>query len=213
MPLKFKNAATASTLGTEPMEIYRNHKLKNTFLIGIGAGYQMNENLRFDITGNYLGNAKLTAVNSYVGANKEGGSYGLKLTQVQDVRSIFGLANAYLGTSFSDGKFLPFVSVGVGYANNKTGDIQNIAVKDERGASVLEFGPTTVKKSGMSSSGIAYSAGVGLGMRLTDNMIVEAAYKYINLGKVKNNVNDHKTKIDSARLQLNTFTVGLRVLF
>jgi len=200
-------------------DIYRDNQLGNSAIVGIGIGYQVNHYLRFDVTGNYLPNARLERSNMMF---IEEGLIAVEQVK-QRVSSIFGLGNVYLSPKLSNDRFLPFISLGLGYASNKTGNVTVLPSQGTRNQNPEVPSGLLIANSGKTHNSLAYSVGVGLGFRLNNNLILECSYKYIDLGKIHQNLNESLTDsaawgkkgtIESAgNLRLNTLNVGLRLMF
>ncbi len=84
------------------------HKdIKSTPLFGLGLGWQARHWLRFDLTGEYRGDALFVAHDQFPGANTN--------EYTADIRSWMGLANAYIDMGNWCG-FTPFIGAGIGFA-------------------------------------------------------------------------------------------------
>jgi len=191
------------------IDIYKNNRLKGAFLGDVGFGYQLNSVVRLDLTVNYFGNARLEGVNLIAGGQESSHRERFK----QSVRSVSGLGNVYIGANL-DSKNVAFVTAGIGYSNNRAGDVS--AMYDV--GSAWQLLPNT----GRSNSGLAYSVGLGFGRRVKDNVFLEGSYRYMNFGHINQGINEmagvtaetrKMTAGSAAILQLQVFTVGLRILF
>jgi opacity protein-like surface antigen len=127
---------------------------------GLGVGYQFNNWLRADVTGEFRGKSNFhgsqfdsTFVNNYSGSQSEW------LT----------LANAYvdLGTWWS---ITPFVGAGVGGSYNTISSF-----RDDNSA-------TTTFAANASKWNFAWAIHAGLAYKVTPGFTVELAYRYLNLG-------------------------------
>ena len=151
-------------------------------MVGLGVGYQYNDWLRFDITGEYRGKTRFTGLDRYTtGTNDYTGSKSEWLF----------LANAYvdLGTWWC---ITPFIGAGVGLAN--------ITISNFRDNNILNSGggggappPPHQKKNGAVEPGggpaphdtknnFAWALHAGLAYNVSKNFTVEFAYRYLNLG-------------------------------
>ncbi|MGH6982579.1 MAG: outer membrane protein, partial [Stellaceae bacterium] len=137
----------------------------SSMLFGVGLGYQWNNWLRTDLTGEYRSNANfhgLQIVNSG----------GLFTDEYRASKSewLF-LANAYvdLGTWWN---ITPFIGAGAGMSYNR---ISNFLDVNTPNAGVA-FAPDTGKWS------FAWALHAGLAYRITDSLTMELAYRYLDLG-------------------------------
>ncbi|WP_040580667.1 outer membrane protein [Methyloferula stellata] len=137
-------------------------------IAGVGFGYQFNNWIRFDATGEYRTSAAYRAVNTYTafctGANFCQDSY------TANVASGVFLANAYIdiGTWYG---VTPFVGAGVGGAIHKFSGLTDIGLG-----------------SGFSSdrniNTLAWAAMAGLDFNITPNLKLEISYRYLDMGKL-----------------------------
>jgi opacity protein-like surface antigen len=144
-----------------------NYGFDSGMIYGIGAGYQFNNWFRADLTGEYRGKANfhgLQIVNfngAPIGTDEYGGSKSEWLA----------LANVYadLGTWWC---LTPFVGVGVGFSRNT---ISNFTDVNTPNAGVA-FGDTASKWN------FAWALHAGLAYRVSPNLTMELAYRYVDLG-------------------------------
>ena len=141
---------------------------------GVGVGYQFNSWLRADVTGEYRSKVSFTG-SDFLTYPAGGGS----LTDGYNggYKSWVALANIYadLGTWWC---LTPFVGVGVGGAYNTFSGFSDV---------------TTINLGGGTTSGLyqaqtaskldfAWALHAGLAYRVNQNLTVELAYRYLNLG-------------------------------
>ena len=148
----------------------------DTTFVDFGVGYQVNNWLRFDATGEYRAAAKFKAVGSYHefcpgGAtcfDQYDGSHGA---------DVF-LLNAYLdlGTWWC---LTPFVGAGVGGAWNSVTSVTDLGIVNNQAPG---FG---FSGSDASNWNLAWSAQAGLAYNVSNNLKLELAVRYLNLGSVK----------------------------
>ncbi|MGB3447958.1 MAG: outer membrane beta-barrel protein [Xanthobacteraceae bacterium] len=154
------------------------HEFTGGMTYGLGVGYQFNNWFRMDVTGEYRSRVQFSGTD-YANINFGG---GLGILPIGDTyrggySSWVGMINAYadLGTWWC---ITPFVGVGVGGAYNTFSGFSDI---------------TTVNLGGGTSSGLyqatsaskldlAWALHAGLAYRVNQNMTVELAYRYLNLG-------------------------------
>lgn len=129
---------------------------------GLGIGYQYNDWLRIDLTGEYRGKATFQALDSYTGGSN----------QYTGTKSewLF-LANAYLdlGTWWC---VTPFIGAGVGLAK--------INIDHFRDTNVLAGGGGYADSG--STTNFAWALHAGLAYKVNPNFTVELAYRYLNMG-------------------------------
>jgi opacity protein-like surface antigen len=135
-------------------------------IFGLGIGYQFNYWLRADVTAEYRGGASFHGLDiARVGPDQYPDEYrGIKSEWLF-------LANIYadLGTW---GGFTPFLGVGVGGAYNTISAFTDTCVPCDS----VAFGPTASKMN------FAWAIHAGLGYKVTNNVTIEFAYRYVSLG-------------------------------
>ncbi|WP_458757873.1 outer membrane protein [Afipia sp. TerB] len=138
-------------------------------IYGIGAGYQFNNWFRADITGEYRGNANFHGADlvSFNGVQTGVDNYGGSKSEW-----LF-LANAYadLGTWWC---ITPFVGVGIGTSRN------TISGFTDTGLSV--GGPSLAYAASASKWNFAWAVHAGLAYKVSPNLTMELAYRYVDLG-------------------------------
>ena len=154
------------------------HEFTGGMTYGLGVGYQFNNWFRMDVTGEYRSRTQFSGTD-YANINFGGGLGVLPIgdTYRGGYSSWVGMINAYadLGTWWC---ITPFVGVGVGGAYNTFSGFSDI---------------TTVNLGGGTTSGLyqaqtaskldlAWALHAGLAYRVNQNMTVELAYRYLNLG-------------------------------
>ena len=147
------------------------NSIANTQFIGLGAGYEFNNWLRFDVTGEYRGKTQVNARGVYDRTTMQGDSYQGYL------KSWVFLANAYvdLGTWNC---FTPFVGVGVGGAYNTLSDFVDNGI----GQTGVGFGRNP------SEWHFAYALHAGVAYNVNKNFKVELAYRYLNYGSITDTI-------------------------
>ena len=140
----------------------------DAWFIGAGVGYEWNNWLRFDVTGEYRSKASFEAMGSYT----FGGGTFLDVYHGYLQSWVF-LANAYvdLGTWNC---FTPFVGAGIGAARNSIIGLTDIGV------------PTAGRGFGRDSSEwhLAWALHAGVAYNVNKNFKVELAYRYLNYGSI-----------------------------
>jgi opacity protein-like surface antigen len=142
---------------------------------GVGVGYQFNNWLRADITGEYRSRV------AFSGSDFVSFPGGSTLSDVYQggYTSWVGLVNAYadLGTWWC---LTPFVGVGVGAANIHTTGIQDTGISFAPG--VGTFGASSYFANGASTTNFAWAAHAGVAYKVNNNFSVELAYRYLDMG-------------------------------
>lgn len=139
---------------------------------GLGIGYNINNWLRADVTGEYRGKANFHGLD--IGFTAVPGPSGNNFWPDRYTGSKYEwtvLFNGYvdIGTWWN---FTPFLGAGVGFSRN----------------TITNFGDVSVAVLGDSHSSdaskwnFAWALYAGVGFRVTPAMTVELAYRYINLG-------------------------------
>lgn len=138
-------------------------------LFGIGIGYNWNDWLRLDVTGEYRSRA------NFHGSQVITSGTGTITDEYSGSKSewLF-LANAYvdLGTWYG---FTPFVGAGVGGARVTIHGFQDVCTVCGATGSVA-FADDNSKWN------FAWALHAGVGYKVSKNFIVELAYRYVNLG-------------------------------
>jgi opacity protein-like surface antigen len=138
---------------------------------GVGIGYQFNNWLRFDVTGEYRGKANFHGLDIV----RSGGA-----TLTDEYRASKSewlvLANAYvdLGTWYS---FTPFVGAGIGASYNTISNFLDVCttVSGCPGGSVA-FADSASKWN------FAWALHAGIAYKVNSNLSLEFAYRYVSLG-------------------------------
>jgi opacity protein-like surface antigen len=160
------------------------------FFGGIGAGYQFNSWLRFDVTGEYRGNAKFGVRDHYSFDCSTALQPNCVNVGQNDIRgkisSMVLLANAYLDLGTWHG-LTPFIGAGVGMTQNRTSGGtdkgMNFSYSSLTGVPYTGYGTSSTTVANGTKSGLAYALMAGVSADVSPNLKLEAAYRYLNLGK------------------------------
>lgn len=138
-------------------------------IFGLGVGYQYNDWLRFDLTGEYRGKSNFYALDRYFEPTDNPGWRSNEYTATK--REWLFLANAYLdlGTWWC---VTPFIGAGIGFAN--------ITIDHYRDVNQVEGGVGVADSH--STTNFAWALHAGLAYKVTPNFTVELAYRYLSLG-------------------------------
>ena len=141
-------------------------------IFGLGLGYQFNNWLRVDVTGEYR---TASTFHGFEIVNFAGVFLPEHNTLIKS--EWVGLANLYvdLGTWYS---VTPFVGAGVGVANVRLGGFTDTVIANSGGTLINanNWAPTG------SQWNFAWALHAGLAYRVTPDFTVELAYRYIHLG-------------------------------
>jgi opacity protein-like surface antigen len=137
---------------------------------GIGAGYQFNHWARADITGEYRGKTNFRGLDTYSPEPASGTGIGVDDYYASKSEWLF-LANFYvdLGTWWG---LTPFVGAGLGTSRNTIHDFRDVNVATNG----LAYGTDASKWN------FAWAVHAGVGYAITPNVMLELAYRYVNLG-------------------------------
>jgi opacity protein-like surface antigen len=139
------------------------------FLFGVGAGYKLNNWLRFDVTGEYRGETGFHGFDTWNDGAPRFNNYTAKKSEW------LVLANAYidLGTWWC---VTPFIGAGVGWSQVTMHSFRDAGIDPAFGA------PTMATANAASKSNLAWALHAGLAYEVTKSFTVELAYRYVNLG-------------------------------
>lgn len=194
----FYDATTLAPLGhtdasyAVPSFARENQHLGDAAFLDVGVGYQVNNWLRFDATGEYRTDQHLDTLESY----DAGSFYGAPGNIAYDkytgsVQSSVFLLNAYadLGTWW---RLTPFIGAGIGAAYNRVTSVSDLGVGGPNFAYTDQYGNASYA-SGVGNGGfgyakehdqfsLAYAAMAGVSYAVTPNARLELGYRYLNLG-------------------------------
>mgnify|MGYP001232487575 CR=1 FL=1 len=137
-----------------------NEGVDNTWMAGIGFGYQFNEYFRTDATLDYHHTFDFTATTPCAGAC-------VNSLHSADISAWTLMANAYLDFGTWEG-LTPYIGAGIGGAY--------VSVD---GHSVRTPGVGTVNYSGGDRWALAAAAMAGASYTITDNLLLDAGYRYL----------------------------------
>jgi opacity protein-like surface antigen len=124
----------------------------------------------------------------------------------QNITSHVFMANSYYDFLKYKG-FNEYISVGAGYANNRTG--QYTARPSDPTAAEVAF-----TNQGRNTNNLAWSVGAGASYDANQHITIKVLnYRYYDLGKVKSKFESHVSSAPQARLQTHVFSTGLAVNF
>jgi opacity protein-like surface antigen len=193
--------------GAAPLVTRASTSIGDSAIAGVGVGYQVNNWLRFDGTGEYRTSASYRAVNTYTAFCGSGVCPDIYSA---DVHTGVLLANAYfdVGTWYG---VTPFVGAGVGAAIHKFSGLTDIGTAP----CCAGFGTAPDK----TTTSLAWAVMAGLGFNITPNLKLELSYRYLDMGTLSSApitceaVSGCFFERQSIRLSSNDIRVGFRYMF
>jgi opacity protein-like surface antigen len=144
-------------------------------ILGAGVGYQFNEWLRFDLTGEYR------TAQTFQFLLNQGGPLGNFNNYEGRLGTMVGLVNAYVDLGNFYG-ITPFVGVGIGFAHHRVTGFQDVGFISSAGG--FGYAPETT------STEFAWAIHAGLSYAVTDSLKLELSYRYLDMGNVHAGVID-----------------------
>jgi opacity protein-like surface antigen len=141
------------------------NEIKSSPLFGLGVGWVHSHWLRFDLTGEYRGDALFVGSDLYT--NDGGGTN----EYTADVSSWLGLANAYIDMGNWCG-FTPFIGAGIGFASIDVSGMKDVNVPNDS----VGYG---VSKT---TTNFAWALYAGGSFDITPQLALELTYRYADLG-------------------------------
>jgi opacity protein-like surface antigen len=163
------------TSGYETNDFTVFHKdIKSSPLYGIGIGFKRNHWLRFDVTGEYRGDALFVGQDSYPG----GVGFGPGTNEYNaDISSWLGLVNAYWDICNWRG-FTPYVGGGIGFATISVNGLKDVNAPED---SVFYAADKT-------TTNFAWAVHAGVSYDVSPDFAIDLAYRYAALGGAKSGV-------------------------
>lgn len=199
---------------------YNQASLGDAAILGIGAGYQINNWFRADVTAEYHTQQAYSAATSYTNyvAGGGGGTAGVCGDTGANpscfdfyrgsVQSTVLLANGYVNAGTWYG-LTPFVGAGVGVAFNRIGSIYDTSIGNTGGG----------VSAPNSKSSLAWALMAGLDWTVTPRLTLELSYRYLNLGKIASgpivcqNTTGCAREVQNFKLASNDIRLGMRWTF
>ncbi len=129
-----RNLQTPTTFSVFDSEI------KSSPLFGLGIGWQHSHWLRFDLTGEYRGDALFVAHDRYSDLSQRA-NWAATNEYTADIQSWLGLANAYIDMGNWCG-FTPYVGAGIGFATLSVNGLKDVNVPTRSVPSTARTTPT-----------------------------------------------------------------------
>ena len=138
-------------------------------IVGAGLGYQWNDYLRFDLTGEYRGanNFGFTLAGPTAAPNQEFNIYSATHS------AAVGLLNAY----YDIGDFwgvMPFIGAGAGFAYHNINNFHDVGAGDSVGG--FGIAPPT------STTSFSWALHAGVDYEVNQNLKLEMSYRYLDEG-------------------------------
>jgi opacity protein-like surface antigen len=170
---EFDHSQTNATFGWPPSWTIVQSDIQDQTIFGGGVGYELNNFLRFDVTGEYRTKAAFKVTGSYTDFCGGGGICFDNLTGNYSA-AVF-MANAYvdLGTWWC---LTPYIGAGVGGAYNTISGIQDEGIISN---GYQGFGYSTGDNSAWS---LAWNVQAGLTYNVTNTFKVDFSWRYLSLG-------------------------------
>jgi opacity protein-like surface antigen len=137
--------------------------------VGIGLGYKFNEHFRADVTGEYRGGASFHGLQIYTTTDDPPLTGTDEYTAKKSEWTF--LANAYWDIGTWRG-ITPFVGAGIGVSDNIISGFTDVNTPNAG----VAYGST------QSQWNLAWALYAGLDYQVSENLVVEAAYRYLSLG-------------------------------
>lgn len=158
------------------------HKdIKSSPLFGLGLGYEWNSWLRFDVTGEYRGDASFFAQDRFPGGNgtfstnQPPGSFPPGTNEyTADIESWVGLANMYidLGTYWC---ITPYIGGGIGFASISVNGLKDVNVPNN----------SVFYAADHSQSNFAWAVYGGLAYDVNPSLTIDLSYRYLDMGDAR----------------------------
>ncbi len=147
--------------------------IQDATIAGFGVGYEVNNWLRLDVTGEYRTKAMFKVTGSYTDSCA-GGGICFDVNQGNYSAAVF-MANAYidLGTWWC---LTPYIGGGVGAAYNMISGIQDNGINSD---GTVGFGYSA---SNSSNFDLAWNVQAGLTYNVSNNLKIDFSWRYLDLG-------------------------------
>ena len=154
----------------QPTVLREATRLDQAGLLGIGVGYQFNEFVRADVTGEYRGSANYSARASYVdgancGAARCADAYAGALRGAALMGNVFGQIGSWFDVT-------PYVGLGLGFARNSFAPLHLAAGNGHDAGQTPEV--TQIRP--------AFALMAGGAWDLSSSVKIDAGYRYMMLG-------------------------------
>lgn len=159
---------------TTTVAVFHND-IKSTPFYGLGVGYKHSHWLRFDLTGEYRGDALFLAQDRAPNAGQPNGLQTNEYTA--DVSSWLGLVNAYWDIGTWCG-FTPYLGAGIGFSTLTVEGFKDVNVPTQG----VAFGAANTRTN------FAWAVHAGVSYDVSPQFAVDLAYRYADLGDASTGV-------------------------
>jgi len=168
----FEHSQTNAAFVWPPSWTIVQQDIQDTAFFGLGVGYELNNWLRFDVTGEYRTKAGFKVTGSYT--DFCGGSVCFDVNSGNFSAAVF-MANAYvdLGTWWC---ITPYIGAGIGGAYDMISGVQDNGIIGTNGTVGFGYGPNS------SNLNLAWNVQAGLTYNVTNNFKVDFSWRYLNMG-------------------------------
>jgi opacity protein-like surface antigen len=169
----FDHGQTNSSFGWPPSWQIVQKDIQDTTTVGFGVGYEVNNFLRLDVTGEYRSKAMFRATGSYTDFCAGGGTC-FDVNTGNYSAEVF-MANVYLdlGTWWC---LTPYIGAGVGGAYNSITGIQDNGINSN---GFVGFGYSA---NDLSSWDMAWNVQAGITYNVSNTFKVDFNWRYLNMG-------------------------------
>jgi opacity protein-like surface antigen len=147
--------------------------------VGAGIGYQYNNWLRVDLTGEYRFGSNVGAVDDYRFVNGAGNPADGRNYYRGNYSAFVGLLNGYVDLGTWNG-LTPYVGAGVGFAHNSLSGFTDQGFITDRVTGVSSVSGGYISDG--TKTGLAWALHAGLGYDVSPNLKLEVGYRYLSLG-------------------------------
>jgi opacity protein-like surface antigen len=168
--------STTNEIYTTPGNNFKifHEDIKSSPLFGIGVGWKHSHWLRFDLTGEYRGDALFVAHDAYTG----GFGFGPGTNEfTADIQSWLGLANAYIDMGNWCG-FTPYIGAGIGFATISVNGLKDVNVPQGG----VYYG------ADHTNTNFAWALYAGTSYDVTPQITLDLTYRYAQLGDAHSGV-------------------------
>lgn len=154
-------------------------KIKDSYLVGAGVGYQFNNYFRSDLTFDYMGKSDFRGSTSgFCGGGPQGNQTRCVSTDLSSLRAYTLMANAYvdLGTY---GRITPYVGGGVGASYVKWDKLRNTSCAIDGSG----YCDRSTEHGGKGKWRFAYALMAGASVDVTCNLKADIGYRFRQINK------------------------------
>jgi opacity protein-like surface antigen len=168
---KILNSVVADTNKVYTTKLADSKKKPGVAVLGLGAGYKFDQNMRSDFTLNYLTNSTVKySASQDVAANKYSLSAKAKLTVFS------AMINGYYDITALSEMFTPYVGAGIGFS------VINYKISGQRSTDNVKDRDYSGKIAGRT---FAYQVGAGTLVKISDGVDFKIGYRFVDNGKAK----------------------------